>query len=124
RELGLSDRASDVLRQALTVAPHSIPLRERLRDLLAEAGDHNGAIEEMLLMAEVYIAHERVDHAETVLMNVLELEPGHARATDLLRELSAESLPPVSLQPESLAPISVHPESLLPASLQPESVPP
>ena len=102
RELGLAERASDVLRQALAVTPHSIPLREHLRDLLAEAGDHNGAIEEMLLMAEVYRAHDRPDHAQTVLLNVLELEPGHGRATDLLRELQSPApQPPPPAQPVS-----------------------
>lgn len=87
RGLGLHDRAVAVLREALRHDAESIPLRELLRDTLAETGDTAAAIEEMVEIAQVYLAHEREDHAETVLRNILEAAPNHRKASVLLREL-------------------------------------
>jgi tetratricopeptide (TPR) repeat protein len=105
RDLGLHDRAITLLREALRYDTESIPLRELLRDTLAETGDTAAAIEEMVEIAQVYLAHEREDHAETVLNNILEAAPNHRKATALLREIGKLSkLPSEPLQPSS-API-------------------
>jgi tetratricopeptide (TPR) repeat protein len=87
RDLGLHDRAISLLREALRYDTESIPLRELLRDTLAETGNTGAAIEEMVEIAQVYLAHEREDHAETVLRNILEAAPNHKKASALLREL-------------------------------------
>lgn len=105
RDLGLHDRAISVLRDALRVDPESIPLRELLRDILAETGNTAAAIEEMVEIAQVYLAHEREDHAETVLRNILEAAPSHKKATALLREIGKLSKLPAEPAYPSSAPI-------------------
>jgi tetratricopeptide (TPR) repeat protein len=105
RDLGLHDRAIAVLRDALRADPESIPLRELLRDTLAETGNTAGAIEEMVEIAQVYLAHEREDHAETVLRNILEAAPHHKKAAALLRELGKLSKLPAAPAHSSSSPI-------------------
>lgn len=130
RELGLTDRAIALLRDALRVDPESIPVRELLRDTLAESGNTAAAIEEMVEIAQVYLAHEREDHAETVLRNILEAAPTHKKATALLRELGKLSKLPsepayASHAPLPSAPNREHPSSPRPnSSLPPVSFPP
>ncbi len=103
RELGLGERAIEVLRRALTQFPDSIEVRELLRDTLAETGNTDGAIEEMLEIAQVYLAHEQEDHAETVLRNILEAVPNHKKANALLGQLGRLSaLPPAGSVPVGL----------------------
>lgn len=119
RSLGLHDRAISVLRDALRHDPEAIPTRELLRDILAESGNTAAAIEEMVEIAQVYLAHEREDHAETVLRNILEAAPSHKKAAALLRELGKLSkLPPESGFPSSAPiPLTGSPGVALPSSL-------
>jgi tetratricopeptide (TPR) repeat protein len=103
RDLGLGERAIEVLRKALKDFQDSIEIRELLRDTLAETGNTEGAIEEMLEIAQVYLAHEQEEHAETVLRNVLEAAPKHKKARALLAQLGRLSaLPPEGSVPSDL----------------------
>lgn len=107
RDLGLGERAIDVLRKALQQFQDSIEVRELLRDTLAETGNTEGAIEEMLEIAQVYLAHEQEDHAETVLRNILDAAPSHKKANALLAQLGRLSaLPPEASVPAGSAPAS------------------
>lgn len=125
RELGLHDRAITLLREALRQDGESIPLRELLRDTLAETGNTAAAIEEMVEIAQVYLAHEREDHAETVLRNILEAAPSHKKATALLRELGKLSKLPGELMSPSSAPIPLTATSTVPgAGIDLTSAPP
>ncbi|HVZ35115.1 MAG TPA: tetratricopeptide repeat protein, partial [Polyangiaceae bacterium] len=55
RGLKLYAKASQCLRQALTVAPDSLELRAALQQVLLEAGDRPAAIEQMLAVARLYV---------------------------------------------------------------------
>lgn len=93
-DLNLFDKAIETIQRALEFDPRSIELREALRDLYAETDDREAAIEEMLTMAAIYVEYDRPDHAETVLDNILEAEPGHPTATNMKRRLlDGESFP-------------------------------
>ncbi len=89
RGLKLYGKASASLRHALTVAPHSIELRAALEQVLLEAGDHAGAIEQMLTVAQLYIDRGSLSAAEAELQQVLELAPGTAEARRLLDKVEA-----------------------------------
>ncbi len=103
RDLNLYDKAIETVQVALEFDPRSIELRELLRDLYAETGDRDGAIEEMLTMAAIYVEYERPDHAMTVLENILEAEPGHEVASKMRRRLaSSDNTSPPVVQPPPL----------------------
>jgi tetratricopeptide (TPR) repeat protein len=91
RGLKLYGKASASLRHALTVAPHSIELRAALEQVLLEAGDHAGAIEQMLTVAQLYIDRGSLSAAEAELIQVLELAPGTAEARRLLDKIESLS---------------------------------
>ena len=90
RDLRQYDRAINAIQDALEYDPRSIELREMLRDLCAESGDRDGAIDEMLTMVAIYVEFERPDHARSVLLNILEAEPDHAVARQTLSQLEAQ----------------------------------
>src|SRR5690606_30510430 len=97
-----------------------IQLREVLRDLYTDVGDRDGAITEMLTMAEIYVEFERPDHALAVLTNILEEEPNcdeaHARVAELRQEFPEMfSQPP----PAPSAPSASHHQP--PASARPSN---
>jgi pilus assembly protein FimV len=89
RGLSLFHKAIELVQQALELDPRSIELRELLRDLFTDLGDRDGAIEEMLTMAEIYVEFERPDHARAVLENILDEESGCLEALEMLQRLSA-----------------------------------
>jgi tetratricopeptide (TPR) repeat protein len=89
RDLSLGDKAVETIQVALEFDPRSIELREMLRDLYAEYGNFDGAVDEMLTMAAIYMEYGRPDHARTVLENILEAQPGHAAATQMRHQLDA-----------------------------------
>lgn len=90
RGLRLFDKAIETLERALEIEPRSIELREALRDLHAELGDREAAIAQMLTMTAIYVEYGRSDHAETVLLNILEAEPDHPVARRTLHELRGQ----------------------------------
>lgn len=90
RSLSLFQKGIEVTRSAIIYDPQSIELREMLRDLYSDVGDRDGAIDEMLTMASIYIEFEHPEHALLVLQNVLDEEPGHAPALRLLDDLYQE----------------------------------
>ena len=55
RGLRLYSKAIETLRIALEMDPMSTDIREKLRDVLAEAGDRDGAIGEMISLAALYM---------------------------------------------------------------------
>lgn len=112
RRLRLYPKAIEALQNALAQSPRSREARERLRQVLREAGDHAGALEETLTLAAQ--AHQEGDdqHAEALLYEVLELEPEHPAALALLERVSgAEYLD----AEEDIEPESVAPEAPLPS---------
>lgn len=87
RGLRLYSKAIETLRIALEIDPQSIDIHEKLRDVLAEAGDRDGAIGEMISLAAIYMDRGETPLAEAELYQVLEAEPGHAAASEMLEQL-------------------------------------
>jgi tetratricopeptide (TPR) repeat protein len=89
QSLRLYSKAAETLRIALEVVPQSLAVREKLRDILIEAGDRDGAIGEMISLAVIHMDHGDLDAAESELYQVLESEPGHATAFEMLEQIAA-----------------------------------
>ncbi|WP_437276177.1 tetratricopeptide repeat protein [Sorangium sp. So ce375] len=81
------DKAIALLKGGVARLPSARELREKLCDVLIEAGDQDGAVEQMLGFAQQLASEDAVDDAARLLDEVLLLEPGHAQATEMLNLL-------------------------------------
>ncbi|WP_437721936.1 tetratricopeptide repeat protein [Sorangium sp. So ce861] len=81
------DKAVALLKGGVARLPAARELREKLCDILIEAGDQDGAIEQMLAFAQQLSGEGAVDDAARLLDEVLLLEPGHVQATEMLNLL-------------------------------------
>lgn len=81
------DEAIAVLEGGIDALPDARELREKLCDLLIEAGDQARAIVQMLAFARRLAETDDVEGAARILDEALLLEPGHPEATALLGEL-------------------------------------
>ena len=88
RGLRLYSKAIEALRIALEIDPQSIEIREKLRDVLMESGDRDGAIGEMISLAAILMDRGDAHLAESELYRVLEEEPGHVTACEMLDQLA------------------------------------
>ncbi|MEZ4220555.1 MAG: tetratricopeptide repeat protein [Polyangiaceae bacterium] len=91
RRLRLYSKAIEVLHIALEVDPRSIAAREKLREILIESGDRDNAIGESITLASLYL--EQADHsrAELMLYEVLEAEPDHPAALQMLGHMGGDT---------------------------------
>jgi tetratricopeptide (TPR) repeat protein len=110
RKLGLYDKAVEALHIALEIDPNSIDIRQKLREILVEAGEREPAIAETINIATIYLHLSEPDEAEALLMEILDIEPGHTEALNLLRQAAyfrtsqAESMPMSSYDLEGVRP--------------------
>ncbi|WP_437808904.1 tetratricopeptide repeat protein [Sorangium sp. So ce1078] len=81
------DKAIALLKGGVARLPGARELREKLCDILIEAGDQDGAVEQMLAFAQQLSGEGAVDDAARLLDEVLLLEPGNAQATEMLNLL-------------------------------------
>ncbi|WP_437753295.1 tetratricopeptide repeat protein [Sorangium sp. So ce1389] len=81
------DKAITLLKGGVARLPSARELREKLCDILIEAGDQDGAVEQMLEFAEQLSGEGAVDDAARLLDEVLLLDPGNAQATEMLNLL-------------------------------------
>ncbi len=81
------DQAVALLVEAIDEIPSSRELRERLCDMLIEAGEQDEAIRQMLGFARWLSGEGDVDGAAQLLDEILLLEPEQAEAIGMLREL-------------------------------------
>lgn len=88
RKLRLYSKAVEALRIALDIDPRSLPLRQKLREVLIETGDRDGALDEDVRMAAVHFEEGRRHEAEQLLLELLEGEPEHAEALALLARVN------------------------------------
>ncbi|HLV66297.1 MAG TPA: tetratricopeptide repeat protein, partial [Polyangiaceae bacterium] len=88
RRLRLFSKAVGTLNIALEVDPLSIEIRDKLRQILLEAGDREGAIAESVNIAAVYMDAGDTERAATLLREVLQKDPEHAGAIALLHQLT------------------------------------
>ena len=89
RKLRLFPKAIETLHIALEIDPRSIEIRERLRDILIESGDREGAIAETVNLAALFLDRGDVGQAEPLLREVIAVEPGHAAAAAMLEQVRA-----------------------------------
>jgi tetratricopeptide (TPR) repeat protein len=89
QKLGLLDKAVEALHIALEMDPNSIPIREKLREILVDAGEREAAIEETLNIAIIHLHNQDVAQAHPLIQEVLEIEPEHPDALNLLAHVHA-----------------------------------
>ena len=89
RKLRLFPKAIETLHIALEIDPRSIEIRSRLRDILIESGDREGAIAETVNLAALFMDRGDVGQAEPLLREVITVEPGHAAAAAMLEQVRA-----------------------------------
>jgi serine/threonine protein kinase len=81
------DTAIAFLFEAVEQMPASRVLREKLCDVLIEAGEQAEAVRQMLALARLLASSADIEGAARILDEVLLLEPGQAEAIGMLREL-------------------------------------
>jgi tetratricopeptide (TPR) repeat protein len=91
RRLRLHEKAVDVLYRALEFAPDSLDTRLKLLELLVEMGDREGAIEEQVNVAMLYVHLGEDETAFNLLKEVLDAAPDNAQALELLATLGREA---------------------------------
>lgn len=89
RKLGLLDKAVEALHIALELDPNSVPIRQKLREILVDAGEREPAIVETLNIAIIHLHNQDADAAEPLVYEVLDIEPEHPEALNLLAHVQA-----------------------------------
>jgi tetratricopeptide (TPR) repeat protein len=87
RKLRLFPKAIETLHIALEIDPRSIDIRARLREILIESGDREGAITETVNLAALHLDRGDNQEAESLLREVIEIEPMHATALAMLEQV-------------------------------------
>ena len=90
RRVRLYNKALDTLRAGLDIDPRSMDIHEVYRDILIESGQTDEAVQEMLVIAALYIDSLDGDSAARALQDVLAFDPQNARAIEMLQELGYE----------------------------------
>jgi tetratricopeptide (TPR) repeat protein len=100
RKVKLFAKALTTLRIGLELEPHSVPIRERIRDILIETGETDLAIGEMVTLAAILLEDGDLQGSYDNLAWILEAEPGHQQATALMQQLQAAAGQPAEPPPE------------------------
>jgi len=90
RKLRLYPKAIEALHIALEIDPRSLEIRQKLRELLVESGDREGAIAETLNMASLQLDSGDFAQTEALVSEVLEIEPEHPEALAMQDHLRSE----------------------------------
>ena len=90
RRVRLYNKALDTLRAGLDIDPRSMDIHEVYRDILIESGQTDDAVQEMLVIAALYIDSLDGESAARALQDVLAFDPQNARAIEMLQELGYE----------------------------------
>lgn len=93
RKLRLYSKALETLQIALEVSPGSLDVREKLRELLLESGDRDAAIGESVTLAAIYLERNDPERAEMLLYDVLDSEPQHPVALEMLAQIQSGAVP-------------------------------
>jgi tetratricopeptide (TPR) repeat protein len=88
RKLRLYPKAIEALHIALEIDPRSLEIRQKLRELLVESGDREGAIAETLNMASLQLDNGDLAQTEALIYEVLEIEPEHPEALAMLEHIA------------------------------------
>jgi len=90
RRVRLYNKALDTLRGGLEIDPRSMDIHEVFRDILIESGQTEEAVQEMLVIAALYIDSLDGESAARALQDVLAFDPQNTRAIEMLQELGYE----------------------------------
>jgi tetratricopeptide (TPR) repeat protein len=90
RRVRLYNKALETLRNGLEIDPRSMDIHEVYRDILIESGQTEEAVQEMLVIAALYIDSLDGESAARALQDVLAFDPQNARAIEMLQELGYE----------------------------------
>jgi tetratricopeptide (TPR) repeat protein len=90
RRVRLFAKALETLRIGLEIEPRSFEVREHYRDVLLESGDTAAAVDEMLMLASLYVDSLDGESAARMLQDALAYDPHNARAIGMLQELGYE----------------------------------
>ncbi|CAN5925546.1 hypothetical protein BH11MYX4_BH11MYX4_20480 [soil metagenome] len=90
RRVRLYNKALDTLRGGLEIDPRSMDIHEVFRDIRIESGQTEEAVQEMLVIAALYIDSLDGESAARALQDVLAFDPQNARAIEMLQELGYE----------------------------------
>jgi tetratricopeptide (TPR) repeat protein len=90
RRVRLYAKALETLRAGLEFDPRSMDLHEVYRDVLIESGETDEAVQEMLVIASLYVDALDGESAARALQDVLAFDPQNARAIEMLQELGYE----------------------------------
>lgn len=93
RKLRLYPKAVEALHIALEIDPRSLEIREKLRELLLEAGEIDAARQESINVAQLYLEAGNLGQAEVLLSQVLEVDPENHDALLLWEQLAIGSSP-------------------------------
>ena len=93
RKLRLYPKAVEALHIALEIDPRSLEIREKLRELLLEAGELDAARQESINVAQLYLEAGNLGQAEVLLSRVLEVDPENHDALLLWEQLAIGSSP-------------------------------
>ncbi len=93
RKLRLYPKAIEALHIALEIDPRSLEIREKLRELLLEAGEREAAQQESINVAQLYFEAGNIGQAELLLAQVLEVDPENHDALLLWEQLATGSSP-------------------------------
>ena len=91
RKLRLFPKAIEALHISLEIDPRSLEIRQKLRELLVESGDREGAIAETLNMASLQLDNGDLSQTEALVYEVLEIEPEHPEALAMLEHIAPEA---------------------------------
>lgn len=86
-EKKLWKEAMEVFERTLEFAPENIQIRKKLIDLYTKLGLSSKAIEENMVVADLYIKQGNLEEAYEMLQEVLGTEPRHIEAREKLVEL-------------------------------------
>ena len=90
RKLRLFPKAIEALHISLEIDPRSLEIRQKLRELLVESGDREGAIAETLNMASLHLDAGDIAQTEALIYEVLEIEPEHPEALAMLEHIAPD----------------------------------
>jgi len=98
RRARLYNKAIEILRNCLGMAPKVLEVHEMLRDVLLEAGRAREASTEMVQIAALLVESLDGDAAARALQEALSLDPNNSAASDMLHELGYELVEEASPQ--------------------------
>jgi tetratricopeptide (TPR) repeat protein len=108
RKVKLFGKALTTLRIGLELDPRSVPIRERVRDVLIESGQTDQAIAEMVTLAAILLEEGDAQGAYDNLAWILEAEPDHPEAAALMHQLQVATgqiaEEPAQAEPEAYDP--------------------